>query len=457
MSEPRTIERPPPLNGPEGAAEAVTLDPANQSLADALRITFKILQLGMVLLAVAFALSGLRSVKESESGLRLQFGAIRGDSLTPGFHFSLPRPFGDIAKIDTGAADLDLDESFMPKLEANQKQLSMEELAKQAKFSLKPGDDGSLLTGDGSIAHSRWYATYRRTDPRLYADHILPEDEVAIVRAAIERGVVQAVATTTIDDFLKQREESGNVAESAKRVAQAMLDRMESGITIEQLKLREKTPPLNTFGNFNAVQAAVSKSEETIATAESRRLTILNTCAGSAVGHLIDRIDAYEAALETGDDGEAILAQVFDIMEGREVVLADGTTIPAGLVSGDVVKHLNEARQYRSSVVSGRAAQLAVFEAKKLQFDANPEAFVQREWTDAIAAFLDNDTVEIMVLPRQTIGLLELALSRDPEILKSQDRAQKEAAVKAAQARREAEQRAAQFRTDTSVTVQDAN
>ncbi len=461
MSDPATIERRPGAtslrDGAPSAEPEVTLDPANQSLADALRITFRILQLMMALLVVAYILTGFQAVKESESGLRLLFGAVRGDTLSPGFHFSLPRPFGEIRKIDTGAKDIDLNEAFMPRLEAHQRQLSIEDLAKQAKFSLKPGEDGSLLTSDGNIAHTRWYATYRRTDPRAYADHVNPDDERAIVEAAIKRGVVQAVACTPIDDLLKQGEATGTVADHAKRVAQRTLDDMRSGLTIEQLKLREKTPPLNTLGNFNAVQAAVSKAEEAIATADSTRQTVLNTCAGRAVGHLIERIDAYEAALRAGQDASTILEEIFAVMEGREVVLADGRRIERGLISGDVVKRLNEARQYRSSIVSRRSAQLAGFRAKHDQYKSNPAVFVQREWSEALARFMSVDTVEIMLLPRRSTGLLEVAISRDPEILKALDRAQKEMLVEEARLRREAEQRAAQFRTDTSLIIQKAN
>jgi len=55
-----------------------SLDPANQSLADALRMSFRILKLLMLVLVVLYFLSGWFSVKPGENGVILRFGRVLG-------------------------------------------------------------------------------------------------------------------------------------------------------------------------------------------------------------------------------------------------------------------------------------------------------------------------------------------------------------------------------------------
>ena len=50
------------------------LDPAQQSLAEALRVSFGILKLAMLGLLIAYAFSGTFSVGSNEVALRLRFG-----------------------------------------------------------------------------------------------------------------------------------------------------------------------------------------------------------------------------------------------------------------------------------------------------------------------------------------------------------------------------------------------
>jgi hypothetical protein len=59
----------------DGLDGAPSLDPATKSLADALRITYRLLQASMVVLIGLYVLSGFQSVKESERGIRLTMAA----------------------------------------------------------------------------------------------------------------------------------------------------------------------------------------------------------------------------------------------------------------------------------------------------------------------------------------------------------------------------------------------
>ena len=100
MSEHDDLSMPPPEEeAPRRAASArlevrggpgreamlrEALDPANQSLRDALRLSFRVLQLVMVVLVVVFLFSGLKTIEPGQIGLRLQLGQLEEEALEPG-------------------------------------------------------------------------------------------------------------------------------------------------------------------------------------------------------------------------------------------------------------------------------------------------------------------------------------------------------------------------------------
>ena len=58
------------------AAIREAMDPANQSFADALRLSFRILQLGILALVAVFLFSGFQTVEEGDLGVKTRFGEI---------------------------------------------------------------------------------------------------------------------------------------------------------------------------------------------------------------------------------------------------------------------------------------------------------------------------------------------------------------------------------------------
>jgi membrane protease subunit HflK len=405
-----------------------SMDPANQSLADALRIISRILSVTMAVLALLFILSGFQSIQEGEKGITLLFGKVRGTDLKPGFRFSFPRPMGELLHISTGVRQQDIDTAFWPFMTEQDKRVSIEQLP--SKPSLNPGLDGSLITSDEALAHSRWSVVYSRSNIEKYARNILPDQEEAIVRAAVERGVVQAVAQTKIDTLLKQSAgDEGSVASRATQIAQQTLDDMDSGLTIDQLQLKDRMPPVRVRDAFARVQAAQSRAAQSRQDALAERDRILNEVAGGAAPYLAEQIDLFEEAIARNDGDAEVrtLDRVRALLEGREVevVHADGTTekLAGGLVSGEVTSILADAGQYRSSIAGQTQAQYAEFKAKLDQFNSNPLVMVNRDWSDALGTFLGRSNVQVMWVPRG-VDELDILLNADPDIVREQMQAE---------------------------------
>lgn len=432
---------------------ATQLDPANQSLAEALKLVFRLLQIAMVVLFGVFALSGFQSIKESEKGIRLLFGSPSGDSLQPGFQFSLPYPLGELIKVDTGAVQVHIDDAFWPRLTDEQKRLPFAQLVGAAgKTNLKPGEDGTLITGDGKLVHARWRTIYTRQDPVRFIKHVSPGSERNIVRAAVQRGVVQAVAEVTMDEFLKQSSEQGTVAIRAREIAQATLDRIESGIDIQMLTLEEKIPPFWVYNDFAGVQAAEQQALQARLNAESQANETLHAMAGGAHEYLVNQIDLYEQAiaLEDVQEQERIMETIRALMDGRPVEI-DGQIVERQ-VSGQVTSILNDASSYRSTIVSQRQGELKTFQAKLQQFRRNPDLVIQREWADAMTAFLDHDYVEVFNVP-PGLPMAEMWINRDIDYQRKSDQLRKEREQLQQMERRQRDQQERRFKTNTDVTT----
>lgn len=435
----------------EAADEQTLLDPANQSLADAIRITFRILQLGMVVLFGLYLLSGFQMVKEGEHGIRLLFGKIETGRLDPGFRFSWPYPFGELVKIKKGANEMRVDDSFWVDVPAGTpRDTSVDKL--NAQFSLKPAErSGSLLTADGSIAHTRVVATYRREEASQYAANVLPDHEERLVREVVKRCIVVATAETNIDEFLKPSEKRETVAARARGLSQRMLNEMKSGIQIDSLSLDQPIAPLALKADFAKKETAVSNRGKAIDEANSMATQILNGAAGRAAPYLIAAIDEYEAALDAKDEGKQAraLAKVDAFLEGRPVEV--GGKVVEGLSEGGrVIQMLSEANTFRSQIKATRKQQFTLFDAKLEQFKANPLVMVNREWSDALSKFYSKDSVQMMFTPDGG-GQLQLVLNADPDILKELDSGRKRRENEAAQQERQRRADEERFRTKTDL------
>lgn len=432
---------------------ASSFDPANQSLSDAIRITFRILQGAMILLAVAYALSGLKSVKEGQQGISLLFGKIRQAKLDPGFHLSAPFPLGELVRIQTSGPDtaVAIDDVFWVDVPAGTpRDTPIEKL--NPTTSIKPAEkSGSVLTADGSIAHVRVKAFYRRADPSVFAKNILTDSESQLVRSAIQRGVVLACAQSTIDEVLRQAGgDSSSVGAKARSYAQEFLTRIGSGIEIDSFVFENAIAPLSIRADFANAQTAVAKRTKAIEEAQSEARRSLNAAAGEAAEPLIELIDQYELAIARQDAAaqKTYLDAINSVLDGKPVEM-NGKRFdkPA---TGTVARLMQEANQYRSEVVSKRKAETALFNAKLAQFESNPLVMVHNEWKEAVAQFLARESVQVMLVPPGT-STLQLVLNADPDILKRQEQYKREVEGIKSRIEREKEMERARFETKTNI------
>jgi membrane protease subunit HflK len=380
-------------------------DPAQQSLAEALRMSFAILKLAMVALLVAYAFSGTFSVGSNEVALRLRFGDYVGGSgeriLERGTYLAAPFPIEEIVKVDTRPTTLTLDKEFWFETSAQESGMTRSQMQARKALPLHPLRDGSLITGDSNIAHAKWTITWRVADPVAYLTNVGGRPLAGeIVRLVAQQGIVQAAAGIAAEELLR-----GVVnRDLAVGAMQRRLDDMRTGLTIDQLTLDKVSAPMRVAASFDAVTSAESDRAGRIVAAQQDRSRILGETAGEASTALLELIVAHEQASERGD-----AAATGDLA-------VDG--IPIG---GEVARVVNAATTYRTQIVEKVAGEAQTFEELLPQYERNPRLVLSKIWEDAREAILTGDDVETFyTVP----GQLELQLNRDPNLQKERQKEQ---------------------------------
>lgn len=396
--------------GPEAG-----LDPAQQSLAEALAVSFGILKLAMLAVLVAYAFSGTFSVGSNEVALRLRFGDYVGGPgervLERGTYLAAPFPIEQVIKVDTRPMTLSLDREFWYETGVRDQGMTRDQIRTSRARPLDPLKDGSIVTGDVNIVHARWTVTYRVTDPVAYVTNVgdKPLGE-SLVRCAMQQGIVQAVAQQPADELLK-----GVVnREAATAVAQRRLDEMAAGLTIDQLSLDKVSAPVSVIASFDAVTTAETDRDQRILAAQQDRARILGEAAGEGSEKLLHLLDRFERAGEAGSPTEAAAVE-------RDIDLALGELRVDGVpIGGEVARVVNTAKTYRTQVVEKVKGDSETFERLLPQYEKNPRIILSRLWEDARETILTGDVETFYTVP----GKLELQLNRDPEIQKERQQEQ---------------------------------
>jgi membrane protease subunit HflK len=415
--EPRDDAASPLSDRADGTAEFTAADPAEQSLAEALRLSFGILKAAMAVLVVSYLLSGTFSVGSNEVAVRLRFGACVGEGegrvLERGTYLAAPFPFEQVIKVDARPATVSLDKEFWFETTGDEGGMTRGELQSRLARPLNPVRDGSLLTGDSGIVHARWTVTYHVADAVEFITNVGAKDLAArLVSCAMQQGIVQAAARTAADDILR-----GVVRrEFAVATAQERLDAMRTGLAIDQLVLDSISAPLRVGSSFDAVTTAETDRSQRLVAAQQDRARILGEAAGEAADPLLELVTAYEDAVEQGREESAAAAT-----EAIDRALAD-LTVDGRAIGGEAARIVNAAKTYRTQVVERVKSEAETFDRLLPQYERSPRLVLSRLWEDAREAILTGDVETFYTAP----GRLDLQLNRDPQLQRQRQKRQLE-------------------------------
>ncbi|MEM8737959.1 MAG: SPFH domain-containing protein [Planctomycetota bacterium] len=449
MSQAPANPPPPPPAPPTRPADALPeADPAQQSLSDALRLSFGLLRLVMIVLIVGYLFSGFYQVGQQESAVVTRFGKIVEDregntAKERGLHFGWPYPIDQVVKVPTNDRSLSLNRAFVYEGEGT-------------PGPLNPERDGSLITGDVNLVHARFQVLYAITDPEDFLRNIgdpagVTEIEVEVstgaetervviertglmaaqelVRNFAEQGIVHAVGSVTADEVLAGRFSGGQ----AQRLAQEKLDELAVGITIRNISFDTGAAemPLAVRDAYGLVSQAEAQKSTVINEAESERTQLLGEAGGKAAlpvagndGPLVRLVKEYELATTLGDT--ARLAE----LDTRLRAVFRGLAVPtdAGTVDigGETATVINTALIAKSQISERIKTEAETVLELREAFARDPQLFKERRWQYvAREVFGEDSGIELMYVPSGQRLLLEM--NRDPAITRTKGRARLDA------------------------------
>ena len=263
-------------------------DAGSQALAEALRSSFAIVKIVLVLLVVAFIASGVFQVGTAERAVILRFGKPVGIGpkalLGPGLHWSFPYPIDDVVKIPiTESQKVRSTTGWY--FTTPEQELSGEDL--MAAGSLNPAVDGYVLTANRNILHVRATLYYHIEDPiRAVFDFTSgtnAEFNLAGVSNAVQNAVDNALLFTAakfnVDDILHNRQ--NEFREAVQQRATDLAEQWNLGIAVDSCEI-EKKPPRQLKDVFDRVITAVQNSAKQLNDAHSYANSVTNAASAQA-------------------------------------------------------------------------------------------------------------------------------------------------------------------------------
>jgi membrane protease subunit HflK len=370
------------------AAMRQAMDPANQSLGEALRLSYRVLQVAILALVVVFLFSGFQTVQEGQTGVKTFFGRIVGapgdEQVSPGLQPFWPYPVGEIVLLPQKDA-VELNGEFWPRFKQGMTTVDQAAASTTPDDPIRPGLDGSLITADGDLAHVRIAAEYTVEDAVRTLDQFQPDSLREIVRHALARGMVQTAAQFTLQELLENRD---GPEQSLRQRAQATLDSMKSGVKLGVVTIPEKIAPLAIRNTFSRVQEARENGKLALEQAQQEANGTLVGMAGADYAQILDLVQRYETELTRGD-----LAAADAVMQELGTRLEGATNV------GQTSAIIARAQAYRASVRATLGKEVGRLNGLAPSFRENPQQLVRKLWLDAVRQVLSSPTAEMLAAP----------------------------------------------------------
>lgn len=232
--------------------------------------------LAVIGIAVVWAVaSGIYTVATDETAAVLRFGRITDSAVAPGLHWRLPWGIDRVARVRTGEVFRDtVQGDWAPEV--------------------------ALVTADENLIETTLVVQYRVSDLGAYLYGT--EDPKQLVEQAVRAALVEAFATTRVDDVLTSAKAA--VQNFVRERGQDQLDAYGAGLTLVSVSLQAVNPPAEAAEAFRAVSDARAESAQAVNRAEGERGRS-SRLAGGEAGQLLSGARAAAAARESQARGAA--------------------------------------------------------------------------------------------------------------------------------------------------------
>ena len=222
----------------------------------------------IVLLVVAWALTGLYRVDESERGVVQRFGAYT-DTTMPGLHWHIPYPIETVDIVNVTAVD---------------------------NFPFRT----EMLTADRNYVSIQMVVQYRRTDPVNYSFEVV-EPELTL-QDVTESALREVVGTSSLIRLVTEQRDQ--IAPETQAIVQSTLDEYGAGITVTSISIEALDYPAAVQEAVDDAQQAENDASRYILEADTYEKDIIPRARGTAARVRLDA-EAYRDRVIRDAEGEA--------------------------------------------------------------------------------------------------------------------------------------------------------
>jgi len=222
----------------------------------------------IILMLIAWGLTGLYRIDEAERGIEQRFGAYTNTTL-PGLHWHFPYPIETVDVVNVSAV-----ENFPFRTE--------------------------MLTADRQYVFIQMVVQFRRTDPVLYSFRVV--DPELTLQDVTEGALREVVGTASLEALVTV--ERDQIAPRTLEILQSTLDSYESGFAVTSINLEKLDYPQAVQAAVDDTQKALNDSERYILEADTYSKDIIPRAHGSAARVRQDA-EAYRARVIRDAEGEA--------------------------------------------------------------------------------------------------------------------------------------------------------
>ena len=297
----------------------------------------KPLILGLIILAIIWAASGLYRVLPDEQGVVLRFGQYK-TTTQPGLNYHIPYPIETVLTPKVTKVNR-MDVGFRSERDTGFSSTAVADVP----------EESLMLTGDENIVNIDFSVFWLIKDAGQFLFKI--QDPPATVKAAAETAMREVIAKSKLQSILT--EGRSKIEIETQEIAQGLLDEYESGIEITQVQTQKADPPDEVIDAFRDVQAARADMERAKNEAEAYANDVIPRARGDAA-KILQEAEAYKKQVVAAAEGEAsrflaiyteyakakVVTQERMYLETMEKVLADIDKVIIDKKAGGVVPYL---------------------------------------------------------------------------------------------------------------------
>ncbi len=227
--------------------------------------------------------SGFYIVQEGQASIVLRFGEYKQMIDRAGFTWRLPYP------IETNEI-------------VNVQQLRTVEVGYRNAVRNKTLRESLMLTLDQSIVDMQFTVQYRIGDAKdyLFNNDFGPVPE-EIVRQAAETAMREVVGRTGVDQVLYEEKEQ--VAQGARKMIQALVDRYRAGISVVDVTIQQVQPPEQVQAAFEDANKAAQDRERLINEGRAYANDVIPKARGTAA-RLMQEAEGYRQRVIASAEGD---------------------------------------------------------------------------------------------------------------------------------------------------------